>query len=324
MKAFQFETVAAGLELRDVPVPEPGYEQVLIAVKAAGLCHSDIHVLNGGGEAWMRAQSLTLGHEVAGTVVKLGPGASEFPFKTGDRVTVALLGQPVIDRDFQEAIGVGYDGGYAEFAVAYCKQLVKIPAGVSFAQAAVATDSVATAYHAIMCEARVAKSTRVAVIGLGGLGLNGVAIAAIQGAEVYGVDINTTKFDQALKAGAIKCASSLDQFSNIVFDVIFDFAGMQSTIAAAVSTVKLGGCVVLVGLGSPTIQLETTSIVTRNIQLRGSVSASIDDLHKVLALIAAGSLSPTVQEIPFLDVPKGLEMLHKKDVNGRLFTIPIR
>lgn len=171
MKAFQFETVAAGLERRDVPVPEPGHEQVLIAVKAASLCHSDIHVLNGGGEAWMRAQSLTLGYEVAGTVVKLGPGTSAFPFKTGDRVTVALLGQPVIDRDFKEAIGVGYDGGYAEFAVAYCKQLVKIPAGVSFAQAAVATDSVATAYHAVMCEAKVTKSTRAAVIGLGGLGL---------------------------------------------------------------------------------------------------------------------------------------------------------
>lgn len=98
---------------------------------------------------------------------------------------------------------------------------------------------------------------------------------------------------------------------------------MQSTIAAAASTVKLGGCVVLVGLGSPTRQLETTSIVTRNIQLRGSVSASIDGLHKVLGLIATGSLSPTVQEIPFLDVPKGLEILHKNDVNGRLFTIPI-
>ncbi|KAH7015910.1 chaperonin 10-like protein [Ilyonectria destructans] len=302
MKAFQFETVAAGLELQDVPVPEPGYEQVLIAVKAAGLCHSDIH-------------SLTLGHEVTGTVVKLGPGASAFPFKKGDRVMVALLDQPVIDRDFQEAIGVGYDGGYAKFAVAYCKELVKIPAGVSFAQAAVATDS--------MCEAKVTKPTCVAVIGLGGLGHNGVAIAAIQGAEVYGVDINTTKFDQALKAGAIKCASSLDQFLDIFFDEIFDFAGMQSTIAAAVSTVKLGGCVVLVGLGSPTRQLETTSIVTRNIQLRGPVSASIDDLHKVLVLIATGSLSPTVQEIPFLDVPKGLEILHKNDVNGRLFTIPI-
>ncbi|KAF7556668.1 hypothetical protein G7Z17_g1260 [Cylindrodendrum hubeiense] len=322
MKAFQFADVAIGLTLKDVPIPEPGHDQVLIAVKAAGLCHSDTHVVKGGGGAWMQAQSLTLGHEVAGEVVKLGPGASAFQFNVGDRVAVTLLGHPILDRDFTEAIGVGYDGGYAEFAIAYCKHLVKIPDGVSFPQAAVATDSVATAYHAVITEGRVTKSTKVAIIGLGGLGLNGVAIAALQGAEVYGVDINTAKFEQATTSGAIKCVSNLDQLNDIVFDVIIDFAGVGSTTSSAVSTVKLGGCVVLVGLSASTLQLTTTSLVTRNVQLKGSVGASMEELHCVLDLIARGSITPALEEIPFSDVPNGLERLHENNINGRLFTIP--
>ncbi|KAL1619901.1 hypothetical protein SLS56_009918 [Neofusicoccum ribis] len=322
MKAFQFDNAATGLELRDVPVPEPGIGQALIAVKAAGLCHSDTHVVKGGGEAWMQARPITLGHEVAGVIVKLGPGPSASSFCCGDRVTVALLGHPINDRDFKQAIGVGYDGGYAEYAVAYYKHMVKIPDGVSFAQAAVATDSIATAYHAVVTEGRVTDSTTVAIIGLGGLGLNGVTISALQGAKVYGVDVNTAKFEQAKEFGAIDCSSSLDQFSDIIFDVIVDFAGVGSTTAAAISTVKLGGCVVLVGLGASSMQITTASLVTRNVDLRGSVGASIEELHRVLGLIASGSISPKLQEIPFGDVPKGLQLLGTNEVNGRLFAVP--
>src|SRR5205814_2349670 len=159
----------------------------------------------------------------------------------------------------QEAIGVGYDGGYAEYALAYYKHLVKLPDRISFAQAAVATDSVATAYHAVVTEGHISGSMTVAIIGLGGLGLNGVAIAALRGAKVYGVDINKTKFEHAKQFGAIECATSLGHFSE-TFDVIVDFAGAQATVEAAISRVRPGGSVVLVGLASQNIQFTTTSL----------------------------------------------------------------
>ncbi|KAJ3958546.1 hypothetical protein N0V92_004875 [Colletotrichum tropicale] len=323
MKAFRFHGADAGLRLETVPVPTPGPSHALIQVKAAGLCHSDTHVLHGGGAAWMSALPVTLGHEVAGVIISFGddtPPSSHF--MVGDRVAVACVGHPIEERNFQEALGVGCDGGYAEYAVAPLKNLVKIPNSVDFASAAVATDSIATAYHAVITEGAVNDRSTVAVIGLGGLGLNGVAIAALRGARVFGVDINTSKFDQARSLGAIDCSTSLAQFSEEKFDVILDFAGAQETVEAAVSTVRPGGCVVLVGLASKKIQITTTAIVTQNISLKGSTSASIPEFREVLELLASGRLKPHLDELPFEDVPKGLKMLGNGQVSGRLYTVP--
>jgi propanol-preferring alcohol dehydrogenase len=319
MKAFQFLGVEEGLQLRDIPVPKPPKGHALIHVKAAGLCHSDTHVLHGGGAGWMCALPVVLGHEVAGTIVEIGEGEE---MSVGDRVAVACVGHPIQERNFQEALGVGCDGGYAEYAVAPIKNLVRLPESVSFAQAAVATDSVATAYHAVVAEGLVGNKMTVCVIGLGGLGLNGVAIAAARGATVYGVDISEAKFDPAKKAGAVKCATSLDRFKDKEFDVILDFAGAQPTVKGALSAVKLGGTVVLVGLAASTVQITTTDIVTKNASLKGSTSASIQELRDVLEMIASGKLSPQIEEVPFQDVPVNLERLGSGEVTGRLYTIP--
>ena len=112
-----------------------------------------------------------------------------------DRVAVACVGCLMQECSFQEALGVGCCGGYADHAVAPLKNLVRSPDAVSLADAAVATDYVATAYHTIMAEGRVSDATTVAVVGLCGLSLNGVALAAPRGARVFGVDIKTDKFE---------------------------------------------------------------------------------------------------------------------------------
>lgn len=328
MKAFRFLGAEKGLTLEELPIPTPGPGQALIQVKAAGLCHSDTHVLHGGGAAWMCALPITLGHEIAGIITSLGegPAAPGSPpptaLKVGDRVAVACVGHPIQGRDFQEALGVGCDGGYADYAVAPLKNLVRLPDAVSFADAAVATDSVATAYHAVVAEGRVSASTTVAVVGLGGLGLNGVAVAALRGARVFSVDINTDKFAQARSLGAVDCATSLGEFAGEAFDVVLDFAGTQQTVEAAVDAVRPGGCVVLVGLAAQKVQITTTSLVTQNVSLRGSTGASVQEFREVLDLLASGSLKPYVQEIPFEDIPKGLEMLGRGEAKGRLYTVP--
>ncbi|KAK1710666.1 chaperonin 10-like protein [Colletotrichum lupini] len=321
MKAFRFLGPNKGLALQDVPIPSPGPEQALIRVKAAGLCHSDTHVLHGGGAAWMCALPVTLGHEVSGIITELGD-SSTTSFKVGDRVAVACVGHPIQERNFHEALGVGCDGGYAEYAVAPIKNLVKIPDQVGFAEATVATDSVATAYHAVVAEGRVSASHTVAVIGLGGLGLNGLAIAVHRGARVFGVDINTNKFEQAKEFGAVDCATDLSTFSGEIFDVVLDFAGAQKTVETAISLVRPGGCVVLVGLAAQSVQITTTAIVTQNVSLKGSTSASIQEFTEVLDLIASGSIKPFMKEIVFEDVGKGLELLGTGNVDGRLYTVP--
>lgn len=323
MKAFQFLGPGKGLELLDLPVPKPNTTEALIRVEAAGLCHSDTHVLQGGGAAWMCATPVTLGHEVAGVIIELGDSSMlSSEFEIGDRVAVACAGHPIQGRNFAEALGVGRDGGYAEYAVAPTKNLVKIPEDVGFAQAAVATDAIATAYHAVVSEGGTKEFVTVAIVGLGGLGLNGVAVAAHCGARVYGVDIDPAKFDQAQAAGAKECKTSLGSFSDKTFDVVIDFAGTKTTIRDAVSVVRPGGTVVLVGLASHSFELTTTDLVTKNISLKGSTSASIQELREVLKLLASGALKPQIRHIPFDDIPEALEILGKGEVKGRLYTTP--
>ena len=97
MKAYQFADPAKGLELKDLSVPEPGPEQVLIAVEAAGLCHIGLHITRGHGNAWIEEKPMTLGHEVAGVVAKLGAGVSSIRME--DKVVVGQVVQPVMQTD---------------------------------------------------------------------------------------------------------------------------------------------------------------------------------------------------------------------------------
>lgn len=321
MKCFQIQALGdRTLEAKELAIPEPGDEQVLIQVQAAGLCHSDCHILHGALDHLIRKRPLTLGHEVAGVIVKTGPGVTDH--KIGDKIAAALVTYPVSTSDWNKTIGLGYDGGFAEFAVVDLINICPIPDGVTFPQAAVATDSIATAYHAVVVEGQVGPSTTVAIIGLGGLGLNGVAIAALQGAKVIGIDVDAEKFPEALHCGALACYGSLDTTPQLDFDVVIDFAGVGTTTANAIRAVKIGGTVVQVGLGVNQALLPMYELVTKCVTLRGSMGSSLDELREVLKLVASGHISPVLEEIPFSGVPLGLQRLESQQVKGRLFTNP--
>ncbi|KAF8859140.1 GroES-like protein [Acephala macrosclerotiorum] len=292
MKAYQFEDAVTGLQLRDIPVPTPQAGEVLLRVEAAGLCHTDCHITDSHVDDWIRKRPITLSHEVAGIITKVGSQVTSFN---------------ISDRVAENAVRIGFDGGYAEYMTVATRFVVPIPSNVNFEQAAVAGDSILTAYHAVVHDT----TKTVAVIGLGGVGLNGARVAALQGATVYGIDINEAKFDEALK-----------QVSHVKFDAILDFAGVGTTTAAAVKAVKAGGRVVLVGMGAPTMELSTLAIVTRRIQIRGSLGASIPEFGQVLGLISGGDIVPALEEIPFMDVVDGLKRVERSEVNGRLFTRP--
>ena len=320
MRAFHFDDVQSGLQLRTVPRPRPEQGQVVIRIKAAGLCHSDCFILRDDQYKMIMKRPIVLGHEVAGTVIELGPGISNY--ELGDRVVAGIPTHPVARDSFTKAIGLGYDGGYAEQAIAWVENLIRIPSGVSFAQAAVATDSIATAYHAVITEGRVGPDSTIAIVGLGGLGLPAIQIAAIHGARVYAVDIDETKFPLARELGAVGCANSLDKFRDTAFDTAVDFAGAGITTAAAVNAVKPCGRVIVVGLAATQMNLDTHAVITRNITLQGSIGSSLEELKEVLRLIADGRLSPVLEEIPFDSIPQGLERLAQGNVTGRLFTDP--
>ncbi|WP_369382857.1 zinc-binding dehydrogenase [Streptomyces sp. cg36] len=319
MKAMRFSGVGQPLRLETVPDPEPGPGWAVVDIEAAGLCHSDLHILAGMELGDLTVSTpLTLGHEGAGVISALGPDVEDFT--VGDRVGVALMVHPVGAMDF--APGVGCDGAFAEKQLVRASALVPIPDGVSFAQAAVATDSVVTAYHAVRTAAAVRPGQSVAVIGLGGLGLNAVHVAVHLGARVYGVDPNPDARAAAQQAGAAVCWPDACALSAHPPDVVLDFVGTQETAHHALNAVREGGRVVLVGLSEAVLPLPLASLVTRNIHLTGSLGASKDELREVYDLIARGALTPSVSEVPFTELPSALRRLARGDVQGRLYTRP--
>jgi propanol-preferring alcohol dehydrogenase len=186
----------------------------------------------------------------------------------------------------------------------------------------VATDSYGTAYHAIVTEGKVSASSKIAVIGLGGLGLAAIQIASHIGAAVYGIDVHPTKYVAAIQSGAISCAKSVEGFPGARFDTVFDFAGAGMTTAAAVKAVKPGGKVILVGLGSKKVTIDTYDFIAMGVTLKGSAGSALDEVKEVLKLIAEGHLNPLLEEIPFVDIAKGLERLTRGEVVGRLYADP--
>lgn len=317
MKAFRY--VAKGAPLQSVelpdPIPDPGW--VVVDVEVAGLCHSDVHVIDGIMEP-PRRPPFTLGHEVAGTVSALGEGVEGYAI--GDRVAVAIIAHPEVQGHY--APGIGVDGGYAERLVAHASTLVPVPDGVSTVHAAVATDSVVTAYHAVRTEAQAKAGDVIAVVGLGGLGLNGVSTGVIAGATVYGVDINPETFAAARKAGARECFTDFAALADLRPDAVIDFAGVGSTTSDAIDVVRRLGRVVVVGLGTKTTTFSNGSLVRKSVQVRGSYGATKDEYGQVLDFIAEGRIDPIVEEIPFADLNEGMDRLRRGEVRGRLVTRP--
>ncbi|POS79979.1 alcohol dehydrogenase GroES-like domain-containing protein [Diaporthe helianthi] len=321
MKAFQYAEAATGLQLKELPVPEPGPDEVLIKIRAAGMCHTDCHIIEGTSDDWIKKRPITLGHEVAGEVVKAGANVADL-FGRGDRVAVCQVCQPYAKRDWLKSIGLGFDGGYAEYSAVPASRLKRIPDNVSFAQAAVAMDALATSYEAIMVGG-VKKGSTVGIVGIGGLGMSGVAFAAIEGAEVYGFDLDTSKFEEAKALGARACFKSLPEAEGVAFDMILDFVGIEKTIGAACSSVKPTGTVVVIGLASTSVSVPIQKMLFNSITLKGSMGASEETAERVLELLEKGSIKPSLVEVPFQAIPSTLKRLADgAKTEGRYWTDP--
>ncbi|WKT45243.1 Polyketide synthase, enoylreductase domain [Fusarium oxysporum f. sp. vasinfectum] len=325
MKAFSYENPTDSLQLKDLPVPEPDDDSVLIEVKAAGICHSDCHIVSGHGDDYIAKKPIVLGHEVAGMIKNLGRNVSGF--QIGDAVTLALLMHPVSERVSGAYVGLSFDGGYGQYVVAPQKILVKIPERISFAQAAVATDALATSYHAVVREGSARPGLTVGVVGLGGLGMHGLQFACLKGSTVYGFDVNEVKFDQAKGYGAKDCFTSLEDATNadIAFDVIVDFVGHSTTTSTAIKAVKPGGKVVTVGLASSDVTIPSNTgsgYILKGVTIVGSIGASMQDLKDVLTLLAEGAIKPELTEVAFEEIPKTIKRLAEGTVTGRVWTDP--
>lgn len=317
MQAWRFHGTNKEMTLEDVERPTAGPGEVLVEVKAAGLCHSDVSALD--DENWMHFFwniPHTLGHENAGVVVEAGEGMEEW---MGKRVGLS----PVMPDG--DAIGYGnWEGGYGPYVRATEANLVPLPDGVSFENAAVATDAGLTSYHAMVAVGGCtmgSEGMKVGVIGLGGLGFMGARVAVLHGAEVYAAEISDKREAIAEKIGLAGVSTSILDFKDKELDLIVDYAGFGTTTAEAIEAVKEGGTVVQVGLGRSEATISTQTMVLKQVRFLGSKSGTKEDLAAIYELMDGDKCNPPKEIIAPAEIPAGLDRLRQGGVDKRLVAV---
>lgn len=314
MKGWQFTGTNEPLQLVEKPDPKATPGTVIIDVKAAGLCHSDVATLRDPG--WMNILAkvpIILGHEIAGVIIEVGEDVTDF--KVGDRVGVCPVGKDGLGP------GNGRDGGYADKVLVPACDLVPIPDNVSFAQAAAGTDAGMTSYHAMFQKGGAKPGMKVGIIGIGGLGQMAARAAVVAGCEVYAADVSPSARELAKEIGCKVVVEDVKELAEYQPELIVDYAGFGTTTADAIDTVAVGGTVVLVGMGKLQSTINTSNLILKSVQLKGSVGGTVEDIAAIYELMSQGHLNPTITEITFDEIADGLGRLERHEVTGRLVAI---
>lgn len=315
MKGWLFTKTGVEPKLieKEDPTVVPG--EVIIDVKAAGLCHSDVAALEDPG--WMQlitAAPVVFGHECAGIITEVGEGVSDF--KVGDRVGVCP-----INPANGEAIGYHRDGGYSTKLLVPASQLVHLPEEVSYVQGAAATDAGMTSYHALFTEGKAKAGMKVGIIGIGGLGQFAAQMAIAKGCEVYAADTSADARKLAEEIGCKKVYENVLDMKEDEPELIVDYAGFGKTTADAIEAVAFKGTVVIVGMGVLNSDISTYQMIIKQLTLKGSNGGTTEDIKGVYEYFKTGQLTPQLSTIKFEEIGEGLEKLKNREVKGRLVAV---
>lgn len=303
------------LELVDLPEPAPGPGEVVVDVKAAGLCHSDVGITDGTLTEVLGFTPIVLGHEAAGIISAVGEEVNDAA--VGDRVAIAAMGDGKSGVIGQKTIGIGRHGAYAEKTLSPASELIPLPDEVPFTQAAAATDAGMTSYHGIFVRGGLRPGMKVGIIGLGGLGMTGARMAVLAGAEVYAAEIDTEVHAAGLERGLKKIVNDVTELAPYELDLVIDFAGFGTTTAGAIETVRHGGRIVQVGVGQQEATINAYMLAMKDLDLVGSVGGTPEDTAEVIKFIASGGLTIATTTIGFDDIPAAMEELATVGGKGR-------
>ena len=330
------------LEIVERPVPAPGPGEVLLRVNACGFCHHDLLVMSGTLRRGV-AEGVTLGHEIAGTVVAAAPDVAGV--QVGDRVVsllTAACGQCARCRSGREhrclagaGIGHGRDGGFAEYVALPASALVPAPDGIPDEQAALLACPVGVALNGVE-SAGVAAGETVVVTGAGGgLGVHAVQIAAMRGAQVIAVTTSPDKADDLESLGAfvvIDAGEGLD-FAEVVMaltddagaDAVIDTVGSPLWPATLRCLGQYGRLVLLGDVSGEAARLRLAEVIFRDAQILGVSGVSLATLRQAVKLAASGRLRPVVsQTLPLTaeGVAEAWRLVSERRALGRVVLIP--
>ena len=334
MKAAILHTFGPELSLEDRPRPVPGPDDVLLQVETCGVCHSDLHVIEGDQPALKGATKPDLipGHEVVGRVVERGANVTHLA--VGDRVGVAWnfstcgVCEPCkegLENLCRRAVitGVMVDGGFADFMVARASHALPIPENLSSEEAAPLFCAGLTAYRALK-RAGVTAGQKVAVFGVGGLGHLAVQIARAWGAEVIALDLDPAKLALATELGATQVmnAGSADDIKALRKAGGVHVALVTSAAKAAYDTalkcLRPNGVLSIVGMPSEPLSFQALTLVGLEARIIASSVGTREDLRAVLDMAARGELRCITELQPLAEVNAVLARMRRGQINGRV------
>jgi propanol-preferring alcohol dehydrogenase len=334
MKAAVVKSHGQPLEVSKVPVPEPGYGEVLIKLATSGVCHTDLHVRD--GDWWAKSKlPVVPGHEGAGVVVKVGPGVTHL--KVGDRVGSAWLHDSCGACDHclqgwetvcsnQHQTGFQSDGCFAEYTVAVASYVGKIPDKLSFEQASPILCAGVTTYKALK-ETEVRPGQWVAIVGAsGGLGHVAMQYAKFMGMKVLAIDFGQDKIDYCLKHGA---AGGVDVSKPDVEDRVkaATHGGPHGVLVLAPNIkayeqaaryLRPRGVLVGVGLPAGEFKVDVLDWILGRKTVRGSIVGTRQDLQEALTIAAESGIKCDITEKNIEDINNILKELKDGTIKGRV------
>ena len=319
---------------KDVTDPVIKTDEVLVRVKACGICGSDVHGMD--GSTGRRIPPMIMGHEASGVIIKTG--AAVTGWKTGDRVTFDSTVYPLNDwytleglynlSDNREVLGVSpgsykRNGAFAEFIAIPQHILYKIPEKVSFEQAAM-VEAVAVALHSVNI-AGIKTGDSCVVVGAGMIGTFIIKLLRISGAStIIAIDNTPKRLEQSIISGAdhsfLSTENQINEKVNFLTngrgaDISFEAVGKSETVNIAIDLVRKGGKSILVGNISPTIDFPLQKVVTRELKILGSCAIR-GEYETVLHLLESGKINVDDQIsaiVPLSEGQRWFEKLYKNE-----------
>lgn len=335
------------LQIQELDRPQPTGSQVLIKVKSSGVCHSDIHLWDGGyegpGGSFLKTTDrgvkypLTPGHEIAGTIEEMGSEARD-EFQKNEAVLVyPWIGEGLCPAcrsgeenlcDKPRSIGIYQDGGYAEYVlVPSYRYLIRLDNEMDMDAAATLSCSALTAYGAVK-NTEIKPNDNVVIVGAGGLGLMAIQLAkAISGARIIALDLSDEKLRTAKQNGADDIINSkkedavksvMEFTDNLGADAVMDFVNSSKTVETEMQFLRRRAKVILVGLFGGEVKLNLVSMPTKALRLIGSYTGSIADVTELLSLAKRGVIRPVITDrFKLKQATEALSKLKEGEIMGR-------
>ncbi|MFC2051731.1 alcohol dehydrogenase catalytic domain-containing protein [Chloroflexota bacterium] len=339
MKAMVLEKFREPMVLRDVSKPSIGLEDILLRVKACGLCGTDIKIYD--GEVKTVKLPHIPGHELAGEVAELGAGVEGW--RVGDHGVVHIYipcgncyqcrqGRENDCASKIERIGFEDDGGFGEYVRIPARNLCKISQDIPLEQACILSGSIATPLHGIRTQGRIQMGETVVIVGLGGLGIHALQLAVVMGARVIAVDISEEKLKAAHNFGAEGTinSSERDFVSEILrltdregADLIVESVGgsqIPTILEQSIQALRLCGRLVLLGYQyGQLFSLDPQKIVYDELEIIGARASVRQDLVDVISLVERGKIRPVISEcFPLEQANEAFVKLRRSTRLGRM------